>query len=512
VSLEDSAEDLYENAPCGYISTRADGVVVRVNGTFLKWTGHVREELVGKKRLSDLFTVGGRIFFETHLAPLLAMQGFVNEVAVDIACPGRDALPALMNVVQSKDGDGNVSGLRATILDATDRRKFERELIAARKAAESATQAKSGFVSMISHEIRTPLNAITGVAHLLATTALSPQQEKYLRILKSSSENLLALINDILDFSKIEAGKVTLEKRVFDLRARLYEIASEVGVRADEKKLALSIDVDERVPPLVIGDPLKFGQIVTNLVGNAIKFTAKGGVTVGCRVAAEDADSIELELRVTDTGIGIAPDRLASIFEDFSQESYDISVRYGGTGLGLAIVRRLVDMHGGRVRVESTPGTGSTFSFTMRVEVPPASLELVAATEDEETELEGLRVLVADDNEVNVFVMAGMLRRWGVQYDVVANGAAAVEMAASSDYDVVLMDLRMPEMDGYEATRRIRAIGGRRGAVPVIAVSASTRIGAAPAIAEAGFTDFVGKPIAGELLAEAIRRCTGRRA
>jgi PAS domain S-box-containing protein len=508
---EESAEDLYERAPCGYLSTLADGTIVRVNGTFLRWTGYEREDLVTKKRLSDLFTVGGRIFYETHFAPLLAMQGFVREVAMDVSRRIGDPLPVLVNAErQENEGEGPTI-IRVSMFDATDRRKFERELIAARKVAESAAQAKSDFVSMISHELRTPLNAITGVAHLLSKTALSPQQDKYLSILQSSSENLLALINDILDFSKIEAGKVTIEKRVFDLHSRIYDVAHALGVKADEKKIELRVEIDPAVPRIVIGDPLKIGQILTNLVGNAVKFTSEGSVTIACRVDAEHGASMDLAVRVIDTGIGVAPERIATIFEDFTQESYDTSVRYGGTGLGLAIVRRLVELHGGKVSVESSRGEGSTFLFTLRVDVGPATMEVTPEQEDEGLGLDGVHALVADDNEVNVFVLSGMLKRWGVTYDVAADGKEAVALAKANEYDVVLMDLRMPELDGYDAAKQIRRLEGARANVPIIAVSASTRIGASSAISDAGFTEFVGKPVAPDLLADALRRVTGRK-
>jgi CheY-like chemotaxis protein len=242
-----------------------------------------------------------------------------------------------------------------------------------------------------------------------------------------------------------------------------------------------------------------------------VKFTSKGSITIACRIAAEHGSSMDLEVRVIDTGIGVAPERIASIFEDFSQESYDTSVRYGGTGLGLAIVRRLVELHGGRVSVESSRGQGSTFLFTVRVDVGPATMAASPEQEEEGLGLDGVRALVADDNEVNVFVLSGMLKRWGVTYDVAANGNEAVALAKANEYDVVLMDLRMPELDGYDAAKQIRRLEGARGKVPIIAVSASTRIGASSAIAGAGFTEFVGKPVAPELLADALRRVTGRK-
>ncbi|MFP5285308.1 MAG: histidine kinase dimerization/phospho-acceptor domain-containing protein, partial [Thermoanaerobaculia bacterium] len=282
--IEESAEDLYENAPCGYISSLPDGTIVKVNQTFLDWTGHRRDDLVGRKRFQDLLTAGGRIFHETHYAPLLRMQGAVREIAVDIVRAGGGRLPALINSVLKKDGDGRPLLTRTTVFNATDRKEYERELLRERQRAEQAARAKADFISMVSHEIRTPLNAILGVGHLLESTELSAQQQKYVRILRSSSEGLLALINDILDFSKIEAGKVSLEERSLDLRQLVGQIADNLHVKAAQKGVALDVRIDERVPQTVLGDPVKIGQVVTNLLSNAIKFTAQGSVTVALEV------------------------------------------------------------------------------------------------------------------------------------------------------------------------------------------------------------------------------------
>jgi PAS domain S-box-containing protein len=364
--LEESTEDLYENAPCGYLSALPGGTIVKVNQTFLTWTGYRREDLVGRKRFHELLTAGGRIFHETHYAPLLRMQGTVREIALDMVCADGRRLPVLINSVLRKDGTGNPLLVRTTVFNATDRKEYERELLRERQRAEQATKAKSDFLAMISHEIRTPLNAINGVAHLFQRMELSPTQQKLVRILSSSSENLLHLVNQILDFGKIEAGKTSLEERPVDLRQLVQEIADSFQHKAQEKGLALRIRVDERVPRGVVGDPLKLGQVLANLVGNALKFTSEGSVTVALEVRAVEREAVSIDFRVSDTGIGIAPDRLPFLFEDFTQADYDIGLQYGGTGLGLSISRKLVEMHGSRIRVESEPGRGTTFSFELR--------------------------------------------------------------------------------------------------------------------------------------------------
>ena len=370
--IEESAEDLYENAPCGYVSALPGGIIVRVNQTFLDWTGHRREDLVGRRRFQDLLTAGGRIFHETHYAPLLRMQGAVREIAVDFVCADGRRMPALINSVLKKDEGGRPLLTRTTIFNATDRKEYERELLRERRRAEQAAKAKADFISMVSHEIRTPLNAIFNVGHLLAATELSAQQQKLVRILRSSSESLLALVNDILDLSKIQSGTISLEERSLDLRQLIGQVVDNLRVKAEEKDLALQVEMDERVPDAVLGDPVKIGQIVTNLLSNAIKFTEQGSVTLALEVRESFPDAVSIDFRIADTGIGIAADRLPHVFDDFTQANYDIGLQYGGTGLGLAISRRLVELYGGRIAVESELGRGSTFTFGLRLRLPPS--------------------------------------------------------------------------------------------------------------------------------------------
>jgi PAS domain S-box-containing protein len=495
---EESAEDLYENAPCGYISTLPNGTIVRVNRTFLTWTGYTREELLGGKRFQDLLSVGGRIFHETHYAPLLRMQGAVNEINFEVLCKDGRALPALINSVQKRDEAGKPVLNRTTLFNITDRKNYERELLLARKKAEEAARAKADFLSMISHEIRTPMNAIIGLSGLLLQTELSSEQQKYITLLQSSSENLLGLLNNILDFSKIEAGKVTLEERRFDIRQLIYGIFYSLNLKAEEKRLATQVEVDERLPTWLIGDPIKIGQVLANLLSNAIKFTETGLVKLSLRVREQLSGTVCVDFKVADTGIGIPEDRQAQVFEEFTQASYDISLKYGGTGLGLAICQKLLELYGGKLGLESAPGRGSTFSFSLRLKVSQeaeAAACPVTESSPKAQSLSGLKVLVAEDNSVNVFVLSQYLRKWGVDFDVVGNGKLAVQKVQETPYHLVLMDLQMPEMDGYEATRTIRHLPDERlQRLPIIALTASNRIGLEDRVESAGFTDFAGKP------------------
>ncbi len=371
--IVESADDLYENAPCGYLSTRPDGTIVRVNQTLLAFTGFTREELLGGRRFQDLLTIGGRIFYETHLAPLVQMQGFVNEIALELIGAERTPLPVLVGAVLRTDDQDRPLFVRLMVFSAKERQAYERELLAARRRAEHEAKAKAAFLAMLSHEIRTPLGVIAGIPDLLSRTNLTAQQRTYVRLLRSSSENLLNLLNDILDLSKIEAGKVPLEERTLDVRALVAEVADAFRGKADEKGLALEVKLDDRLPPSLLGDPMKLRQVLMNLVSNAIKFTSRGSVTVSVNVTAHRASSVDLELAVADTGMGIPADRLPQLFQDFSQGSYDIGLRYGGTGLGLAISKRLLALHGSQMSVTSTPGEGTTFTFPLSLRTSTAT-------------------------------------------------------------------------------------------------------------------------------------------
>jgi PAS domain S-box-containing protein len=500
--VEESAEELYQNAPCGYISTLPNGTIIKVNQTFLSWTGYRREELLSK-RFQDLLSMGGKIFHETHYAPLLRMQGFVTEVNFDILHKDGVPRPMLLSTTQKRDASGKPVLNRTTLFNMTDRKKYERELLLARQRAEQATEDKANFLSTVSHEIRTPMNAIIGISNLLQETELAPDQQKYVRILKDSSEGLLSLINDILDFSKIEAGKVGLEDRSFNIHELVYRIFYGLNVKAEEKGLSVKIDIDERVPAWLRGDPVKLGQVLTNLMGNAIKFTERGSVTLSVKAREVFPDAVSLDFKVSDTGIGIPPDRLNRIFEGFTQASYDIGMKYGGTGLGLAISLKLLELHGSKMNVESVLGEGSTFSFKLRMPLgreQETSRGLAESLPDTQS-LRGLKILVAEDNAINVFVLAQFLRKWGVEFEVAENGQRAVEKVQEREFDLVLMDLQMPELDGYGATQTLRELPDERfRRLPIIALTASTSLGEDERATLIGFTDYLGKPFKPEAL------------
>lgn len=370
-AVDESAEELYEQAPCGYLSTTPDGIIVRVNQTLLDWLGHTREALVGS-RLQSLLTVGSKIYYETHYAPLLRMQGQVNEIALELIDAEARTLPVIINARQRRNAEGHPLVNRITLFDSSDRRRYERELVIARRKAEQAARDKEGLVAMLSHDIRNPLNAIMAAVHLLDAGDLDADQRRFVRLLRSSSEHMLNLLNQVLELSKAESGSFALIETPFSPRQLVDDVVGTFQAAALARRLRLRADLDDRMPPLLIGDPVALRQILTNLVANAVKFTEQGSVALTVDVREIAADAATLEFAVADTGIGIAPDLVDRIFNEFTQASYDTVARYGGTGLGLSITRKLLALYGSSVRVVSAPGEGSTFSFNLRLSRPKA--------------------------------------------------------------------------------------------------------------------------------------------
>jgi PAS domain S-box-containing protein len=371
VLLQDSTEELYEHAPCGYLSTLPDGTVVRANATFFEWTGHSPELIGSGIRFQAMLTVGSQIYVETHYAPLLRMQGFVNEVALEMVRADGRILPVLVNSRQKRDTDGTPLLNRITLFDATDRRRYERELLLARRKAERIAKDKADLLAMLSHDIRNPLNAVMGVVQLLDRGELSDQQRRLVRRLKSSSEHMLTLLDHVLALSKAESSSFALVEQPFSLPAIVDDVIATFDITARSKGVAVRSEIAATVPVLLLGDPVAIRQILSNLVGNAVKFTSDGSVTVSVGTHEVGTDAVTLAIAVADTGIGIAPELIDRIFNEFTQATYETAAQFGGTGLGLTITRRLLSLYGSAVEVQSSPGKGSTFSFRLRLPLPP---------------------------------------------------------------------------------------------------------------------------------------------
>jgi PAS domain S-box-containing protein len=380
--------------------------------------------------------------------------------------------------------------IQAIMRDVSERRAAEAAKEAAREAALQMAHAKSEFVANVSHEIRTPMHGILGMSGLLLKTPLDGRQREYVSTLKSSAESLLIIINDILDFSKIEAGKLAIEQIAFSPVALVQDVAALFQARALEKNLPLTLSLPDDPPAALLGDPTRIRQILLNLVDNAIKFTHQGKVEL--RVTFETVeDEVGCRFSVRDSGIGISDDTQTRLFQAFSQADSSTTRRYGGTGLGLAVSNQLADLMGGWLAVESAPGKGSCFTLTLLL--PSTTLPLAELPLHQAIQLRG-RILVVEDHPVNQKVLAHQLREMGLQHSIAASGRQALEQLQADDFDLVLMDWQMPEMDGLEATRQIRQMPTDVRHIPVIALTANANAGFREACLASGANDYLSKP------------------
>ena len=508
---------LFENGGVGIMSNDDQGRFVEVNDTSLEFFGVERKDLLGQTLIG---------YTHPEDRPRAAEQ--IRKLIAGEADSWRWESRFLRKDGQERWGDVAASAIRGpdgrfksgvtVIADITARKLQEEELRKVREAAEAANRAKSAFLATMSHEIRTPMNAILNTAAFALETELTGQQRQYVTVIETAARGLLALINHILDFSKIEAEMLELESAPFELMEVLDEVTQIFRAKVIENGVELDVHADLDVPQMLVGDAHRLRQVLINLVGNAFKFTEAGGVALHVTCVPRSGDGpVELRFAVRDSGIGIPREKQGQLFQAFTQADSSTTRRYGGTGLGLAISLRLARLMGGDLSLESVPGEGSTFTLTARFGVaatqsPPRSLPGFAgllatprAAAAGAGEFTGLRVLLAEDNEANRFVATELLSRLGFAIDVAVDGLTAVSMAFERPYACVLMDVQMPELDGLEATRRIR--GDPRGsALPIIAMTANAMTGDQEVFLGAGMNDYVPKPIDRDALLQALRR------
>lgn len=392
-----------------------------------------------------------------------------------------------------RDNDGKPLRFIGTHTDIDPIKKVEEELIAAQEKAEKAAEAKSQFLSTMSHEIRTPINAVIGYSNILMINSSAVLNKEYLENIHISANHLLSLVNNILEISKIESGKITFENREINLEKLVEENLSMISLAATEKGLLLKKGTIPALTKYLIGDPLRLRQVLSNLLGNAVKFTEKGFVELSVDIMEETAEYIILKFSVTDSGIGISPEKIESIFERFTQASTDTTRKYGGTGLGLTISKRIVNLLGGNLGVKSNLDKGSMFYFNLKFyKGAPIKKEEITDNTKNETPLTGLKALVVEDYILNTKIITTFLEMWGVVHAVAENGQEALNLMQKENFDAILMDLHMPVMDGYEATRQIRESGNP---VHIMALTANDDFNSEKELKEKGFDSFTLKPI-----------------
>ncbi|MCB0395915.1 MAG: PAS domain S-box protein [Flavobacteriales bacterium] len=508
-ALQESEEryrTIVENAHDLIYRTNYQGDFTYVNPIAKRMTGYSEKEMM-QMNYMDVIHPDSRDsvlgFYRNQLLNLVPTSYFEFQIRTK---DGKDIW--IGQNVEATIEKNKVLEFQAVARDITERVKAEEALTIAKEQAESATQAKSTFLANMSHEIRTPMNGVMGMARLLEDTSLTNEQMEYVQAINISAENLLTIINDVLDFSKIEAGKVVLEKATFSLRDFMKSVERSLKILSDQKALELAVDISSDIPDMLVGDRVRLNQILVNLVGNAVKFTEKGGVSVAVNLMKRKGNKLCIYFQVTDTGIGIPDNKIESIFSSFEQASGDTTRKYGGTGLGLSISKELVGLFGGQINVESREGLGSSFTFSVWMEeasVQHSSREEKSASGEDYDVLKGRKVLVVEDNKINQMLAKKVLSKWGMEVTLADNGALGVEQVQGDGFELVLMDIQMPEMDGYQATAAIRKLAdaGKSG-LPVLAITAHAAPEEREKCLKAGMNDYISKPFNETLLKDKI--------
>ena len=419
-------------------------------------------------------------------------RAYTEKVEFQFRCKDKSFRFLEFNAINLKHKEG-INGFILDCRDITQRKRDEAELLRLQKAKEQ-------FLANISHEIRTPINGIAGMANLLGQNPSPEERETYLNAIRHSAENLKVIINDILDLAAIESGKLKFEKIAFNLKDLLPSLINTFTYQAKEKKLTLDWTIDEKLNKILVGDPVRLNQVLINLISNAVKFTHNGSITINCTKAREMRGTCWVKIEVTDTGVGIPDEKLNTIFESFSQADASVTRRYGGTGLGLTIVKQLVELQKGKIHVVSKEHVGSTFSVVIPYQI--GKVKTITQVPKQATKLKNintsqLHVLLVEDNDINRLYAKSILKNWQCQIDVAENGLVAIEKVKNNFYDVVLMDVQMPVMDGYEATKAMRAMH-QSARVPIIALTANATHSDVEKCLSSGMNDYLPKPFTPE--------------
>ncbi|CAN5332723.1 hypothetical protein BH09BAC1_BH09BAC1_08010 [soil metagenome] len=452
---------------------------------------------------------------ERHFVARVIVMSAYGDMANIRAAMNSGAFDFITKPVDFTDLELTLQKTLAEVREIKEGQNAKHRLVGAEVARERAEQSKKfkeQFLANMSHEIRTPMNAVVGMTNLLLKSELQPQQLKYLKAIKQSSDNLIVIINDILDLSKIEAGRLEFENVDFSLAEAMDGVLNTIMFKVEEKALYVNTQIDEDVPPVLKGDPVRLNQILLNLTSNAVKFTETGGITINISLVGFVDSKARLKFSVTDTGIGIPNDRLDAIFESFSQADSTTTRRYGGTGLGLTISKQLVELQGGHIGVASKVGEGTTFYFELAMEPGNLMQEVAEPEREHSISMKGKRILLAEDNAFNQIVAQDTVENLfpGVIVEIVENGRQAVEKLQQNDYDLILMDINMPIMNGLEATTAIRQLGGSKAQTPIMAMTASATQEAINECTEAGMDDYISKPFVPEEFAQKINHLLTR--
>ena len=498
----------YELLPCGVVCTDVKQQITFVNKVLLKQLGFAEGDLVGERRFYELLSVGGKLYFETHFSPALEFEGEIGETSFEMVDKVGKRHPVIVNVRRVESGS---AGFIYVVFSAEDRKKFEQDMRRARMEAETADRAKTTFISSMSHEIRTPLHAILEAGNFLFKDSPRPDQLEFIQVLRGAGNSLLSIVNDILDISKLEAGMATLDERPVHADQLVKQVVDTYGPTCRRKGVELRSILPLNRVPLLLADGGKLIQVLNNLVSNAVKFTDDGVITVSLAHEEKEAGRHALRFRIRDSGKGIAEDRLEHIFKPFVQADETIHTDFGGTGLGLAICKKIVEACGSDLKVESKLGEGTEFSFTLSLDeaskAQRAKDRQTVVQAEELPPLNHLRVLNVDDNPSNLLINARYFSDWKLAFDQVKSGREALELIDQNTYDIVLLDLRMPDMDGYDLARLVRAHSNPAvNNLPLIALSASASKDVSADMLDAGINGLVVKPFEPAYLHHIIRR------